>query len=135
LSGLRSYALDSSFLIYHYFKQDDKTERILELGFINPVVLSETFYVLCRKVGLNNALSFVAKVSKEVKTAPLERLIAMAGQFKCKYPLSIVDCWVLATSRALSIPALFAFKEKELLVHLDELGEEVEIQFLDEIAL
>ena len=133
MSGLRNYALDSSFLIYHYYKGDDATNDILKTGLLNLVALSEALYVICRKEGVTTSLNFVKEISKAVKVAPSERIAPMAGQFKCKYPISLADCWVLATSKVFKVPALFAFKEKELVAHIDTIRGETEVKFLDEV--
>ena len=132
MNGQRSYALDSSFLIYHHYKGDSTTNDIIKAGFLNLVALSEALYVICRKEGVVTALDFVKETSKIVKIVPSERIAPMAGQFKCKYPISLADCWVLATSKVFKAPALFAFKEKELLAHIDAVREETEVEFLDE---
>jgi len=133
LSGPRSYALDSSFLIYHHYKGDDATNDILKAALLNLVALSEALYVICRKEDVSTALNFVTKISKVVNVVPSERIAPMAGQFKCKYPISLADCWVLATSKVFKVPALFALKEKELVAHIDAIRVEVEVKFLDEV--
>jgi len=132
LSGARNYALDSSFLIYHHYKGDDVTNGILKAGFLNLVALSEALYVICRKEGVAAALNFVMDISKTVKVVPSERIALMAGQFKCKYPVSLADCWVLATSKVFNVPALFVFRERELLAHIDAVRRETGVEFLDD---
>jgi len=131
---LRNYALDSSFLIYHHYKGDGATNDILKAGLLNLVALSEALYVICRKEGVATALNFVMEILKVVKVVPSERIAPMAGQFKCKYPVSLADCWVLATSKIFNVPALFAFREKELLTHIDAIRRETEVEFLDELS-
>jgi len=133
LSGSRNYVLDSSFLIYHYYKADSATSDILKGGFLNHVSLSEALYILCRKEGITTTLDFIREILKVIKVVPSERIVLIAGQFKCKYPIALADCWVLATSKVLEAPALFAFKEKELLAHVDAIREEVKVEFLEEI--
>ena len=133
MNGPRNYALDGSFLIHHHYKGDGTTNDILKAGLLNLVALSEALYVICRKEGVATALNSVKEISKAVKIVPSERIAPMAGQFKCKYPISLADCWVLATSKVFKVPALFAFKEKELLAHIDAIRIETEVKFLDEI--
>jgi predicted nucleic acid-binding protein len=133
LNGSKSYALDTSFLVYHYYKGDERTNRFFEEGVTNLVTICETLYTICRKEGLQRALDFVKEVSKRVKIIPSERVTPIAGQFKCKYSISLADCWVLATAKIQNIPALFAFKEKELQEHLESLKHEVEVIFLEEV--
>ncbi|MEM2902695.1 MAG: PIN domain-containing protein [Candidatus Bathyarchaeia archaeon] len=134
MSGSRNYALDSSFLIYHHYKGDALTNDILKAGLLNPVSLSEALYVVCRKEGVATALNFVMDALKTVRIVPSERVALMAGQFKCKYPISLADCWVLATSKVFNVPALFAFRERELLAYIEDVRRETEVKFLDEVT-
>ena len=68
MSGSEEYALDTSFLIYHYFKKNGKTSRVLACGVLNPVTISEVFYVLCREKGLKEATVFLEDILKKAKT-------------------------------------------------------------------
>lgn len=80
------------------------------------------------------ALNFVMDALKTVRIVPSERVALMAGQFKCKYPISLADCWVLATSKVFNVPALFAFRERELLAYIEDVRRETEVKFLDEVT-
>jgi len=133
-SGSRKYALDTSFLVYHYYRGNVLTERLLSNGIVNYVTLSEVLYILCRYEGLNPALNYIRKVVKLASIAPSSKVSLVAGQFKCKYPISLADCWVLATAKVYGIPSLFAQKEKEIIKHIEAIRSEVEIIFLDEIT-
>ncbi len=133
LNGSRRYALDTSFLIYHYYKGDERTLELLHNGITNYVTLSEVLYILCRYENLKKALSYIEGIVKSVSIAPSSKISLIAGQFKCKYPIALADCWVLATAKVYRVPSLFAFKEKEIVKHLDLIKKEVEIVFLDEI--
>lgn len=133
MNGSKRYALDTSFLIHHYYNGNIKTGEILSRGAVNLTTASETLYVLCRTEGLNRSLEFINDVYKQAQLVPSERLVAVAGQFKCKYPISLADCWVLATGKNVRIPALFAQREDELINHLESISKEVEVSFLDEV--
>jgi len=135
LNGSRRYSLDTSFLTYHYYNRETKTSRILSSGALNLTTVSETLYVLCRTEGLEKSLQFIKDVYKQAQLVPSERLVAVAGQFKCKYPISLADSWVLATGKILRIPALFAHREEEIINHLESISKEVEVAFLDEVPL
>lgn len=124
----KSYALDTSILIVHYYKRN--LSYIVEKGFINLHTLSEIFYVICRAEGLDNAVKYVKELLKMMKIVPSNELVYIAGQFKCKYRISLADAWTLATAKVKKVPALFAVKEKEIINIFDELKREVEIEFL-----
>ena len=133
MNGSKSYALDTSFFVYHYYKGDERTNRFVGDGVTNIITICEVLYIICRKEGVQKALDFVKEVSQRMKIIPSERVSLIAGQFKCKYSLSLADCWVLATAKIQHIPALFAFKEKELQEHLELLRHEVDVLFLEDV--
>ncbi len=123
----KNYALDTSVLIVHYYRKD--LGEILKRGYINLHTLSETFYVICRIEGVEEAARYIQEIVKTAKIVPSHELALVAGQFKCKYRISLADAWVLATAKVKNIPALFV-KEKEVLDILDKLKDEVNIEFL-----
>ncbi|MEM3381230.1 MAG: hypothetical protein QXL25_05615 [Candidatus Bathyarchaeia archaeon] len=57
----------------------------------------------------------------------------VAGQFKCKYPLALADCWVLATGKIYRTPAFFAIREKTVETPLESIEKEVQVRSLDEL--
>jgi len=79
--------------------------------------------------GVEEAARYIQEIVKTVKIVPSHELALVAGQFKCKYRISLADAWVLATAKVKNIPALFV-KEKEVLDILDKLKDEVNIEFL-----
>ena len=123
----KSYALDTSILIVHYYRKN--LGEILKKGYVNLHTLSETFYVICRMEGVEEAFRYIEELVKTLKIVPSHELALVAGQFKCKYRISLADAWTLATAKVKNVPALFV-KEKELLDVLDQLREEVSIEFL-----
>lgn len=134
LNGQRKYALDSSILIQKYYVKDQLTQSIIQNGVTNLVALSECYYIICRKENNKAALNYIDELVKTVKIIPTEQIIKIAGQFKCKYPIALADCWTLATAFALKINAIFAFKEKELVKNYDDLSKEVKIDFFEDLS-
>ncbi len=131
----KSYALDTSFLIIHKYSPSPLTHKLLLKGYLNIVTISETFYVICRRNGVKEAASFIGETLKRAKLVPSGGIALLAGQFKCRYGVSLADCWTLATAKWKNIPALFGVKEKEILKYLDQLIKEVEVTFLESIKL
>ncbi|MGQ9722401.1 MAG: PIN domain-containing protein [Candidatus Jordarchaeum sp.] len=104
----RSYALVTSFLIYlYYLEKNDNIWKIVENGFCNLVTLSEMYHVTYRKEGHVGSVKFIEKLIKISKIVPSEELALIVGQFKCKYPISLADCWVLATGKKGLFPHCF----------------------------
>lgn len=97
MSGSPSYALDSSVLLYHKYRPSEKTRSLVRAGVLNVVTLSEVLYVICRNEGVAEALAYVERLVEEARLAPPKKVAPVAGQFKCRFPVSLADAWVLAT--------------------------------------
>lgn len=124
----RSYALDTSALIVHYYKRN--LEEVIGNSYVNLHTISEVFYVLCRVEGVDSAARYVREIVGKTGIVPSSKLALVAGQFKCKYRISLADAWTLATAKVEEVPALFGVREREILDVLDRLGEEVEVEFI-----
>jgi predicted nucleic acid-binding protein len=129
---LKSYAIDTGVLMHHYFKKD--LDEILKRSLVNEVTISEVLYVLCRVEGLRNALNFISDIAGKIIVPSSNSTALVAGQFKCKYPIALADCWVLATAKVNGVPALFESREEEIVKRLSKIEQEVEIEFLDELV-
>ncbi len=101
----------------------------------NLVTLSETLYVVCRNDGIDKATKFVNECMQQAVVVPSEGVATLAGHMKCRYPISLADCWTLATGKVSRVPCLFAFRETEVIRNLDLITREVQIKFLDELQL
>ncbi|MBS7637436.1 hypothetical protein KEJ49_00880 [Candidatus Bathyarchaeota archaeon] len=73
------------------------------------------------------------ELAERSRLAPSELVAPVAGQFKCRFLVSLADAWVLATGKVMNVPCLFAHREKELTSHLIAIRREVEVHFLDEL--
>ena len=124
----KSYALDTSALIVHYYKRNLK--EIIKESYVNLHTLSETFYIICRTEGLEKAAHYIQEIVGTATIVPSHELALTAGQFKCKYRISLADAWTLATAKIKRVPALFGIREREILDILDQLKKEVEVEFL-----
>jgi len=134
LSGSERFALDSSVLLFGYFAgRTGRIDQLMKNSFLNLVTLSETLYVICRIDGIERASSYIEKCARETTVAPSERVAPLAGGMKCRFPISLADCWTLATGKVFDVPCLFAFRESEILRTLDLIRQEVQIKFLDEL--
>jgi hypothetical protein len=122
-------------LLFDYFAGRSRmVGTLLENGFLNSVSISETLYVICRIDGMQKASKYVAECTGKVGSlASSERIAPLAGYMKCKFPVSLADCWALATAKSFNVACLFAFREKDVLSNLDSIAREVQIRFLDEL--
>jgi uncharacterized protein len=92
---------------------------ILE-GEIQPVTgelnVLELSYLLCRRVGRENAQSAVSflRKSTQFKILPSSSFLDLAADMKCDRRISLVDCVTISMAESLGIPVLFAGREKEI---------------------
>lgn len=78
--------------------------------------LTEVFYVLCRKLGMETAEKIVESLvkSRVLVTYPTAELQKTAAACKCKYKIALPDCYTIALAQRLKTKALFK-KEGELI--------------------
>lgn len=102
---------------------------------ITELNLVELHYVLCRKVGFEDASQKVSALVESgcIQVVETGRVSQRAARLKCERSISLADCFTIALGEEMGIPALFARREKELLTELDRRPFEVPILFLDEI--
>jgi len=136
LNGSESFALDSSVLLFDYFcGGSERVRQVLKEALLNDVTIAEMFYVICRTDGEEKAGNYVENCARAVRAiAPSEKLSRVAGSVKCKFSISLADCWVLATGIVFRVPCLFGLREAELLKNLGAISNHVEVKFLDELA-
>lgn len=102
----------------------------------SEVNLAEAEYVLCRRVGHEASKSKVDNLrnSNYAPVTDSEQVSRIAAQIKCKWTVSLADCYALATAKATASRALFAFREKELEREMKRQPYEVEVIFLEDLV-
>ena len=105
------------------------------IPYITEITLTETLYVLCRHIGWNRAKEKVKLLvdSGFFIVEDLEHVREHAAQYKCKRRISLADCFTLGLAKYISAPALFTFKEKEIIEENSKEPFDIEIIFLDDI--
>jgi len=101
--------------------------------YISPLVDMELKYIFCRKSGYQNAKEFVSEFLKDFIIYSESELRDEAFHLKCKFPISIADCYSLAIGKIRIIP-VYMKKEEEIGQVLDELSSVVEIKFIDNLV-
>ncbi|MBD3256434.1 MAG: PIN domain-containing protein [Candidatus Lokiarchaeota archaeon] len=97
---------------------------------ISPLVETELNYLFCRKWGDKQGFLMVKKMLTGYSIQSESYLREEASRFKCKYPISLSDCYSLSVAKLKTIPIYFKMEE-ELDTNFDALSEEVEIRFID----
>ena len=108
----------------------------LEDGELTPHItemnLFELSYLTCRKEGWTKASALVQSIrdSGYFRTHDTKEFLESAAEMKCDRSISIVDCITIAAGEALSIPVLFAKREKELDEELERRPFRTKLTFL-----
>ncbi len=96
--------------------------------YISRISLTELTYVVCRKIGgesgrrvINNLLA-----SNLVKVVSQEEVHNLAAEFKCRYSISIGDCYSLGLAKLMEVPVYFR-PEKEIILILEKLRGECDV--------
>jgi hypothetical protein len=97
----------------------------------NVLLKSEIYYIICRMKGIDKADMILKKVDELIYTVEGSNLVHIAGKIKCKYPITLSDCYSIATSIVRNCPAFF-LKEKEL---SDEIIKNINSEFNSKIYI
>jgi len=105
-------------------------------AFTTELDITEALYILCRKIGFNNALIKInaLKRSGYIEIFEISPLVETTALYKCSRAIALSDCLTLSLAKYLSLPALFARKEKELLREMKKKPFDIEILFLEEMV-
>ena len=105
-------------------------------GYVTELALVETRYVLCRKLGWEKASTKVEKLALSgfIQVEDITSLCERAADYKCRMAISLPDCFTLALADLLSIPALFARRERELVRELERASMKVEVLFVEDFV-
>jgi predicted nucleic acid-binding protein len=131
-------ALDASVLVELTFLTDAGNELlsfILE-GQVDPhtteIAEAELRYILCRRVGKDQAEERVAKLqaSGYLTIDSISGLIKIASSYKCERAISLLDCFCLAQAKSLGCPAVFSSRESDMRREMTKRPFEVPIKFL-----
>jgi hypothetical protein len=100
------------------------------------VAIAELGYVLCRRVGKEEARNRIDKLlsSGYVAVESISPLIESASEYKCDRAISLPDCFSMSLAKRLSLPVLFAVREKELAKEIEKRPFDVEILFLEDLV-
>jgi hypothetical protein len=100
------------------------------------VAIAELGYVLCRRVGKEEARNRIDKLlsSGYVAVESISPLIESASEYKCDRAISLPDCFSMSLAKRLSLPVLFAIREKELAKEIEKHPFDVEILFLEDLV-
>jgi len=95
--------------------------------------IAETFYILCRKLGEEEAKK---KVNDLLASGFIDLLYVSpfeAGRIKCKRAISLADCYAIALAEKVKGCAVFAKKEEEMMKEIERKEFPIPIVFLEDL--
>jgi len=106
-------------------------------GYATELALVEARYVLCRRLGWEEAARRVnhLALSGFIQVEDISPLCERAAELKCRMAIALPDCFTLSLAEMLYVPAFFARRERELLKALSRASLGVEVLFLEDFVL
>jgi len=104
-------------------------------AYTTQLALTETFYVLCRKLGAAIAQKMIEALleSKYLTPATKGELASVAGRIKCDRTISLADSYVIAAAQMESATAVFSRRERELQNEISKKPFDIDILFLEDL--
>lgn len=150
----KAYVLDTSVVI-EYIDQEskyrDKVEKLYRLiaqrrvkAYVSSVTLSEVLHVAARaydEAGSTNPNEDAIDFIKWLQNYPNIEIVdvnpeisLLAGELRKSLRISLIDCHVIATAKALRAKPLFLHVEKEMSKYFNEL-KKCDVEFLTQLEL
>jgi predicted nucleic acid-binding protein len=102
--------------------------------FCSRTVVSELFYILCRRRGDSFATEAVESFLRTnyVSILSSDDIDIEAGRYKCSRTISLADCYVLAVAKVQNASAVFAKKEDDISREVRRQPFDVKMFFLED---
>lgn len=129
---MKQKSLIDSFALLAYLKQESNYQKVEDLLssketqlLMNDINIGETFYILARERGLDQAEYFISAILPNLPITKIGNTLTEvidAAKIKAQYPISYADCFVVATAireRAVIVTGDPDFKQVEKVVTID----------------
>ena len=135
-------SIDSSVLIAYLLGEETgefARTHVFQTGKVilfNRLGLTEVFYTLCRKRGINFAKESVTTFiqTRYCTFEDSDDLAIEAAAYKCERAVSLADCYVIALAKLRGSTAVFARREKEIVAEISRKKFDVPILFLEDLV-
>ena len=117
-----SIVLDSGIWISYIENEDSNLTTILKENlfyenstkniFGNSYNLSQIGYILCRLHGTKASTETISFIESAIIKVNPEKLFRIAAEIKCHFPISLSDCFSIATGKYQKCPILFKTEEE-----------------------
>lgn len=111
--------------------------RANETATVSILTVAETFYVLCRREGVELATQKISQMIESNMIQPFAsiELAFETGKLKCERAISLADCSCLAAAKEIAAHPVFAAREVELTREMNRKPFDVDPIFLEDIRL
>ncbi|MBM4340010.1 MAG: type II toxin-antitoxin system VapC family toxin [Deltaproteobacteria bacterium] len=129
---MKKKSLIDSYALLAYLKQESNYQKVEHLLsskeaqlLMNDINIGETFYILARERGLDQADYFINAILPSLPITKIGNTLTEvidAAKIKAQYPISYADCFVVATAlreKAVVITGDPDFKQVEKMVEID----------------
>ena len=129
---MKQKSLIDSFALLAYLKQESNYQKVEDLLssketqlLMNDINIGETFYILARERGLDQAEYFISAILPNLPITKIGNTLTEvidAAKIKAQYPISYADCFAVATAireKAVVITGDPDFKHVEKIVEID----------------
>jgi len=129
---VKQKSLIDSFALLAYLKQESNYQKVEDLLssketqlLMNDINIGETFYILARERGLDQAEYFINAILPNLPITKMGNTLTeviQAAKIKAQYPISYADCFAVATAireKATIITGDPDFKQVEKIVKID----------------
>ena len=129
---MKKKSLIESFALLTYLKQESNYQRVEDLLsskenqiLVNDINIGETFYILAKERGLDQAEYFINAILPNLPIAKIGNAMTEvidAAKIKAQYPISYADCFAVATAireKAVIVTGDPEFKHVEKIVTID----------------
>ena len=129
---MKKKSLIDSYALLEYLKRESNYKKVEDLllsqetqVLMNDMNIGETFYILARERGLDQADYFINAILPNLPITKVGNILTEvidAAKIKAQYPISYADCFVVATAireKAAIVTGDPDFKHVEKIVEID----------------
>ncbi len=123
IKNSKKLVLDTGIYIEYFQTKENKIKEYLRETlftdesevriYANYILKSEIYYVLCRALGKQKAGELLNEIEMFLIFEESRILYELAGKIKCKFSISLADCYSIATGIVQNCSVLF-LEEEEL---------------------
>jgi len=109
--------LDTGILVSYLSKESTAINKWLDEKIFNDeldicvichkINLTELFYIICRKLGVDKTRQIVQTLNDYIYFCSNDEIYEIAGLIKCRYSISLADCFSIATAKFYNCALIF----------------------------